>query len=385
MELILEKEIDQLVNHQAKHCVSIFLPTHIRGKEVLDKQDQHHLKALWDESRKELEDSGANSEEIDQIAKPIQELIEDEDFWRHQSHGLAVFAAPDLFEYFQLPVKFETHRYISNHFYVRSLAPALSADQKFYVLALQLDQLKFYEASEYSITEIEINDLVPENINEVVGYDYEEKHLEMRNQQQNDAGGQMFHGHGGANRDENAEILKFFQAVDKGLHNYLNDKKAPLLVFCQDNLFPIYQQANSYSKLYEKPIPGNPNDVGVIGLHEKAVDLLRDSFEADKRNKLRQFEEAEPAMKNDAVHDIIPFAFEGKIDTLFLENRTELWGSFEESTQKVNVHQEREKDSRSLMNLAARQVLKNDGKVYLIDSAFMPTKEAKMNAILRYS
>lgn len=385
MKLILETEINELLKYQAEYCVSIFLPTHIGGKEVLNGEDQRHLKTLWDKCRNQLESHEVDSEKIESIARPIRNLIEDDKFWRHQSHGLAVFSAPDFFEYKQLPVKFEAHTYIGNHFYVRSLAPSLSKYQKFYVLELQLDRLKFFEASEYSITEIEIHDLVPQNMKEVVGFDYEEKHLEMRNQQQNDAGGKLFHGHGGANRDRNEEILKYFQAIDRGLNNYLNTKDAPLVVFCQDNLFPIYQEANSYSNLYEKPIPGNPNDVEVMGLHEKAVELLKDYFEADKRKKLKLFKEAKPGMKSDLAHDIVPFAIEGKIDTLLLENRADLWGSYDEITQKVSTHDEREKDSLSLTNLAARQVLKNDGTVYLIDSAFMPNKKAKMNAILRYS
>ena len=385
MELILEKEIDQLVEYRSDYCVSIYLPTHIRGKEVLNKEDQHHLKSLWNECKEKLELRGADAKTIEKIAKPIQGLINDKNFWRHQSQGLAIFAAPDFFEHKSLPINFETNIYIADHFYVRSLAPILSTDQKFYVLALQLDEVKLYEASEYSISEIKVNDLVPENLNDVVGYDYQEKHLEMRNQQQHVAGGQMFHGHGGANRNNNKEILKFFQAVDSGLNDYLNTKRNPLVVFCQDYLFPIYQEANNYSNLYEKPIAGNPNDVDVLGLHERALDLLEDHFKANKEKKMHQYQEADPSMKSDAAHDLIPFAFEGKIDTLFLENRAELWGKYDQGIQKVSVHEKRKADNRSLMNLAARQVLKNDGKVYLIDSAFMPSKKSRMNAILRYN
>ena len=38
MELIQEKEISQLIEHQHEHYVSIFIPTNIAGKERLKKK-----------------------------------------------------------------------------------------------------------------------------------------------------------------------------------------------------------------------------------------------------------------------------------------------------------------------------------------------------------
>lgn len=385
MELIKKNQLNDLLTHWSEPCVSIFMHTNIAGKEVLENQDKTKLKSKWDQCSRELKKKGFTSERIEQIGKPIQELLEDEKFWKHQSHGLALFAAEDFFQEFRLPTNFEDHTYISDHFYVRSLADVLSANHKFYVLALQLEEVKLYKATEFSFSEVQVKDDVPANINDVVGYDYEEKHLQVRNQQQNDAGGSMFHGQGAGNREEKEEIFRFFNAVDKGIVKVLQGESVPLVVYCQDYLFPIYKEANSYQKLYEKPVKGNPNDVDVNGLHENAVDLLEDYFESEKRKKLKRYEEAKPEMKNDVVHDIIPFAFEGKIDTLFLENREELWGSFEENQQKVEIHEDRNDESLSLMNFAAMQVLKNDGTVYLMNSAFMPSKATKMNALLRYS
>ena len=385
MELIQEKEISQLIEHQHEHCVSIFIPTNIAGKEVFEEKDKHNLKTKWNECRRNLEDQDVAAQEIEQIAKPIKELLNDEEFWRHQSHGLAVFASANYFEYHRLPIKFVAHTYIANHFYIRSLAPALSSEQKFFILALQLGEVKLYEASEYSLVEIEMKDLLPANINDVVGYDYEEKHLQVRNQQPTDAGGALFHGHGAANKDEKKEILKYFQAVDRGLNDYLHEKTAPLLVFSQDYLFPIYQEANSYTNLYDQVISGNPNDVNEMGLHEKAVETIRPYLETKKRRKQDQYEEAEPALKTDLIHDIVPFAFEGKIDTLFLENRAEIWGNFDQATQKVAVEKQHLGDNFSLSNLAAKKVLEEGGTVYLVDAAFMPGNEAKASALLRYS
>lgn len=384
MELIEKKELNQLINFSSDPSISIFISTNIAGKNVLEESDRIKLKGKWDECKRELEDKGVSKEKIKKIEKPIQNLIDDSDFWRHQSNGLAIFAAEDFFKTFSLPIHFEDHTYISTDFYVRSLAPALSVDQKFFILALQLKEVKLYEATEYSLAELKVSDLIPDNINEQVGYDYEEKHLQMRSQQEGD-GNAIFHGHGGGDKDEKEEIYKFFNAIDKGISQVLHDEKAPLLVYCQDYLFPVYEKANSYQNLYEKPIKGNPNDVGLMGLHEKAIQTIEPYLEKEKQDKIEQHKEATPALKNDIIHDIIPFAFEGKIDTLFLENREEVWGVFDEKTQSVELHDKKGDNSVSLMNLAAKKVLENNGSVYLINSAFMPSKNSKINALLRYS
>lgn len=384
MELIEKKELNQLINFSSDPSISIFISTNIAGKNVLEESDRIKLKGKWDECKRTLENIGVSSVKIKKIEQPIQNIIDDSEFWRHQSNGLALFAAEDFLKVFNLPIHFEDHTYISTDFYVRSLAPALSVDQKFFVLALQLKEVKLYEATEYSLAEMKVNNLVPDNINEEVGYDYEEKHLQMRSQQEG-AGNAIFHGHGGSERDDKEEIYKFFNAIDKGISQLLHDEKAPLLVYCQDYLFPIYQKANSYQNLYEKPVKGNPNDVGLMGLHEKAVDTIKPYLEKEKQSKIEKYDEVAPVLKNDLIHDILPFAFEGKVDTLFLENREEIWGAFDESKQSVEVHDKEEATSISLMNLAAKKVLKNNGSVYLLDSAFMPSKNSKINALLRYS
>jgi len=44
--------------------------------------------------------------EIDTLIKPVEALIEDGEFWRHQSDGLAIFVAADVFRKFTVPISF---------------------------------------------------------------------------------------------------------------------------------------------------------------------------------------------------------------------------------------------------------------------------------------
>lgn len=259
-----------------------------------------------------------------------------------------------------------------------------SGNTRFYILALQLDRVQLYEGNLYSIGEVAVNDLTPSRLEDRVGYDFEEKALQYRSQ--NPATGEtIMHGQGAAERDRKNEILRFFRAVDKGLHEVLHNEKVPLVVACQDSFFPIYQEANTYKNLYEKPVPGNPSDYeNMLALHAAALDVLQPYFNKEKEDKMNQFKDLKPGRTSTAVSEIIPAIFEGKVDTLFLENREDIWGNYNEKMASVDVHDEPNSTNMSLMNLAAIKVIEQGGKVYLMENEFMPAQSSKMNAVFRY-
>lgn len=385
MALISQQEFEKLAQTKNEICVSIFIPTERAGKDVLEGKDSTHLKSQWQQVEKELEKKGVASEKISKMAKPVMELVNDKDFWRHQSDGLAVFVSEDIFEKYTLPIKFVAYHYIGQEFYVKPLVPAFSGDGRFYILALQLQEVKLYEATKYSVGEVHVEDLTPSRLEERVGFDYEPKTLQQKTIKVNSGKTEM-HGHDAADRERKNEILRFFRAVDKGLHTILHDENVPLVVYCQDYLFPIYEEANTYGHLFDQVVKGNPSDTDMLGAHEKALKTIDPYLRKEERDKLDKYNELNKTENTTSmVGDIIPAAYEGKIDTLFLENREEIWGSYDEKNMAVKVDEKHYDSNTSLMNLAAAKVIETGGKVFLIESAFMPEKESKMNALLRYT
>lgn len=390
MSLISKEEFSDLANFNNEICVSIFTPTQRAGKEVLEGKNQKHLKSQWKEVKTDLEKRGVSKERIDVIAEPVLKLIDDKDFWRHQSDGLAVFASEGIMRKYTLPINFEAHHYISREFYLKPLAPVFNSDGRFYLLEIQMDKVALYEASRYNIGKVEIDDLTPDRLEDRVGYDFEDKtrkHKTQRNSIGANANGTSTqHGYEPATRDRKNEFLRFFNAVDKGLDTILHDENVPLVVACQDYLFPIYQEANTYQHLYDKCVPGNPSDYRhMIDLHAKAVEQLEPFFNKEKEEKLKQFNELPPEKTAVGVSDILPAVFEGKVDTLFLQNREDIFGTFDEENMIVKVDTEQTDNNFSLMNYATKKVIDQGGNVFLLESAFMPQKETKMCALLRYN
>lgn len=67
-----------------------------------------------------------------------------------------------------------------------------------------------------------------------------------------------------------------------------------------------------------------------------------------------------------------------------MEEHEEIWGKYDERNREISVHDERKEYSTPLMDLAAKKTLQIKGRAYILNSAFMPEREAKINALFRY-
>ncbi len=366
-------------------CISIFLPTHRSGKEVTEMIDQKVLKQQVKEIIKKLKSDKLEENEIKDILEPVKKLVEDSGFWNHQSDGLAIFRNKNLLEYYKLPVHFESYTHIADHFYPTPLISYVNNSGKFYLLALSLSSVRVYECYSNRISELETEELIPEKLEKVVGFDYQEKSLQFR-QGQTGTNQPMFHGHGRANEEEKKlEIMKFFREVNKGLMQLLKDQEAPLVIATVDYLMPIYKEVNSYRNLQEDFIAGNPEHENPGTLQEKARTIVESYFKHEIINKVKAYELALSNHKASPNEDeIIPAAINKRVDTLFVKNGEKMWGIYDRSTNKI-ISLSRDSDQGTcLVNMAAMHTILNNGKVIIAEPDEMPEPLSKLNAIFRF-
>jgi hypothetical protein len=382
--LISEKQFRELANVHERYCISIFIPTFRAGEDVDSRKGQLRLKNRLKELKKKLQELELSENEIKKMIAPLQPFLEDVHFWRNQSDGLAIFLTNDQLEYFTLPVHFDEITYVADHFYLIPVFPLFNDDGKFYLLALSLQKIDFYECSRHFITEVYVEDLTPERLEDAVGYDYRDKSLQFRSPQGGSTGA-LFHGHGSGKEDKLQETEKFFRAVDEGLMNLLNDEKAPLVLACVDHYFPIYKKVTRYTNLFEKNVSGNPEEVDPVFLHEKAWSLVEDFFKQERKQKKENYNRNSDNEKTlDQLEEILPASFDGRIDTLFIQKGKDKFGTYHEGNRQVQVDKDPSVYSDSLFNLAVIHTLKNNGNVYLEEEENMPTKGHEINALLRF-
>ena len=384
MVLITKKEIEELDGIHGKSCISIFIPTHQTGEEVLQRKDVLQLKSQLKEVKNKLEKEELGLKEIDTLVAPIQELIDDRKFWRHQSDGLAIFCSDFFFKKFTLPIHFGAFNFVANGFYIKPLFPMFTGDGTFYVLALELENVKLYKGTRHSIVEVFIEDMIPSRMEERVGYDYKPESLQYKSGA--DAQGRaIYHGHAEADRNRKSEIADYFRAIDKGLMTLLKEDQIPMIVASQDYLFSIYKEETNYKHILENHISCNLSVTDKVLLHKLAWNEVAPIFDRERKDKLELFKEYDGSGRTSSdIGHILPAALDGKIDALFVENGADLWGIYDPEKRYVRIDEESLPSSVSLLNKAAIRTFLNGGKVYLLENDDMPNPHSKVNALYRY-
>ena len=385
MRLLTRQELRTLVEQRGEACVSIYMPTHRAGAEI--QQDPIRLKNLLREAEETLVTRGLRSPEAGELLEPAQKLLDDYEFWQHQSDGLAIFLTSQSSRAYRLPFKFDELVVVADRFHVKPLLPLLTVDGRFYVLALSQNEVRLLLGTRYSVGEVDLED-VPKSLADALKYDDPEKQLQFHTQTQTPGGrgdrGAAFHGHGVVSEEDKDDILRFFQKVEKGLQDVLNDEGSPLVLAGVEYLLPIYAEANTYPHLLSQGVEGNPEALSSEELHERGWAIVQPHFQEAQLEAIAEYKQL--VSTEQASHDIrtiVPAAHYGRVDTLFVAVGLQHWGAFDPQTDTIDLHAEEEPGDEDLLDLAAVQTLLHGGKVYALEPAEVPDG-APLAAVFRY-
>ncbi len=384
MTTISRKQIEDLARNHDKFCISIFIPTHKKGEPSLKGQDILEFKQQVKEVEKKLDERSLEKNQIKKYLKPLHEMLEDKSFWRHQSKGLAVFLSENIFEKFPLPISFNGYTHVSDTFFLKPLMPLFQRNTRFMVLALDLKRLQLYRVTEEGISEVSLPDTTPSELEEAVGHDYEENTLQTKSQHRG-VQSTVFHGQGAGKDDRKVEILKFFREINKGVIQILEEENIPLVLAGLDYLLPIYKQANTYENLSEIYLPINPFEMQPSELGKLAFEKMKQTFEKELEDKKAQFLKYQNTSKTSKnISEVLPAAFSGSVDSLFIEKGFDVDGIYESEKERVLTGDKNLPQNGSLTNLAAIQVFLKGGKVYLLEKDQMPLDNSEIVSLNRY-
>ena len=371
--------ITPLINHQGNICISLYMPAHRSGLET--QQDPIRLRNLMGQAATRLVQANMSSEEISALLAPASDLLEKSDFWQHQSDGLALFMGKNFFQYHRLPWEFNEFVSVSPTFYIKPLVQFLTGFGSYYILAASQNQIRVFQADGLSIEQLEPAS-IPTSLSEALRYDDPEQQLQLHSGHSN-GNTPLYHGQGAD--DQKTDILRFFQAVDRGLRSSLTITHRPLIFVGVDYLFPIYQQANSYPTLLDNSVQANPDMMSPQTLHQQTWPLAQNYFEqTPRRHKSRYLELAGSAYTSDRLIDILNAAHDGQVETLFVvSGQQHRWGIYDATSRQVVKRDDDDLTSDSLLNLAIVYTLNCGGEVFVMDIEDMPSNTLAA-AILRY-
>jgi hypothetical protein len=383
MDLLTKNDLKNLLENQKGLCISIFMPTHRSGPET--QQNLIRFKNLLREAERRLLATGLRASELEELLKPAQALLNDRSFWQYQSDGLVIFLSQETFSYYSFPLNFEELIVITDRFHTKPLLSLFNGDGRFYVLALSQNQVKLFQGTRFSVSELKLKG-VPKDIHEALKYDDSEKQLQFHTRTPGGTGKRaaMFHGHGIGKDDSKENTLRYFRQINKGVYDLLKEETAPLVLAGVDYLFSIYKEANTYPHLVEEGIVGNPEELSAQELHSRTWNIVKCLFLRAQGDAIKQYKQlANTKQASCDTSIIVPAAYHGRIELLFVAVGIHQWGTFNQDSNDVLVHQKAEPGSGDLLDFAAIHTLLNGGIVYAVKPKKVPD-DAPLAAVFRY-
>jgi len=358
------------------------MPTHAAGRD--GQQDALRLKNLVSQAKCGLVDQGMRAPDAKKLLAPVRELPAEPGFWEKRASGLAIFLSDGVFDRFRVPLELDETVIVNQRFQVKPLLPLLSTNDQFSLLAISQNRVRFFEGRRYSIHEVKVQGM-PENMERALNIDSADRGSQVHSAMRGDLGKQaaVFHGHGGERDAAKDDLARYFRMIDAALHRELRDQHAPLFLVGVRYLLPIYREVSSYAHIAADELPGNPDHLNERELHSRAWPLVEAHVESTRREataKYRQF--AGTGKTANDVRRIVPAAYQGQIETLFVDRNSHEWGLYDPMTGSVELRSPQRPGDDDLLDYAAVQTLLHRGSVFAVAPDQSPSPP--IAAVFRY-
>ena len=382
MEQLTLDGLKALAQHEQTPKISAYLPLNRGGPEI--QQNRTRYKNMLGDLQERLTAREMPEDELNGLFDPARALLDDDEFWNSPTDGIAIFAAPGLFQLYRLPYAVDEKLVVSPQFTLTPMMRMFNNNGRYYILAVSQNHARMFGANRFEIWPIPIPENVPTSLAEALKFDQLEKELQMHSNVGQGISGGIFHGSG--EEDNKERIQRYLNILDAGLKPMLREQRVPLVLAAVDYLHPIYHDQSEYQHITEKGIIGNPENVSMSELHAQSWPIVEPIFhqEIDAAKEVYGNLSATERSGTD-LREIVSAAVWARIDTLFVAEDSEVWGTFDPASSKVTVRKEgpRTYDDLALVDFAATHTLLNGGAVYVLPQDDMPA-DKPVAAIFRW-
>jgi hypothetical protein len=372
-------DLDELVAMDARPAVSIYLPTHVAGREI--RQDPIRLKKLLSSAAERLA-AERRRPEIEDFLGPAVSLVGDEEFWRHQQQGLAVFLATGFNRIHKLPFPVPEEALLGDHFHIKPLLPLFEDAGSFWLLTISAKHTHLYHGSRWEFSENKEIDL-PQGVGKIRGMtDYEETHY-----------GSPVGRHGGLAKAQSfgddpdhirtEELLEFLHRIVPPVEPLIKRSPAPVIVAAPPEVQGHFREIAGWKEIQPDGISENPDALSENELHRRAYALVESRLSEARAAAVDRLNALLAAGKATKPEEIVKAARYARVDTLFLAGDDHLWGWFDESEDRVVAHGSAADGDIDLLDFAALMTLRHGGSVTLVAREALPPPGLSA-AILRY-
>lgn len=330
----LDRELfDQLAAARGNEMISIYIPTHRRGREI--SQDRIRLKNELAAASDQLAERGRKPRERSDRLSAAETLLDDREFWEHQSSGLGIFI-DDRGGVSTVSLSTEVGPIctVMPVFLLRPLAGDLQLPV-LPVLALTRGFVGLYQSGVNGVVRVEAD--LPESFEDVNWFVDREKQRQQHPDRAGTARGR--HGHE-PNARENEDVRRFLREVADALPPV--EKGIPLIVLGDDDLVGRFEKEAEQTTV-SPANSGLSSPISETQIFEQARPLVEDLDQQAEAAAMTEARE-QLGMGNATadIEDALTDAISGRTGTVVFHRGLEpAWGRVDETSMKIVVHDER--------------------------------------------
>ncbi|CAO3373470.1 baeRF3 domain-containing protein [Azospirillum argentinense] len=391
--MFCKHDLERLLTVDAAPAVSIFLPTHIAGRDI--RQDVIRLRNLLAKAQDQLcEKHGLRRPDAEAFLKPASDLLEQGEFWRHMDRGLAIFLARGVSAIHRVPVELPEEVVVNARFTLRPLLPLLADDGTFMILAVTAGRARLFCATRHGIAEEDAG--LPQGVAEIHAETNFESNLHSappaRHADRTDRGGvSMVKTHNFGEDPEGlrkAHLIEYLGRVAGRARDHLKPFRGPLVLVADEEVQGHLRKDAHLQGALDEGVVTNPDALDVEELHRRAYAVVRPMFESTRRTAVERFK-ALHGDRNTAertttrAEDVMVAAREGRVGVLLVAGNEKVWGHFREDYHRAfPLHHETD-GAIDLVEEAATETLLRGGEVHVVTKEELPSG-ASTAAILRF-
>lgn len=378
-------QLDALRAHGEAPCVSLYQPTHRTFPD--SQQDPIRFRNLLREAEASLATLDGDVDR-DALLAPMRALLDDPEFWRRRTEGLACFAAPGRFEYHELVRPTPERVVVADSFHVKPLHRIVQSAERFQVLALDRESARLFEGDRDALHEVTIT-AFPTTLVDALGDQRTEAHV-YGSVPVGGAGGMQGRGsvgHGqGQRKDEiDVDIERFFRVIARGvLETYSRPTGLPLVLCALAEYHAPFRDAMHNPQLLADGIAHHPSAYDVDALRAAAWAVLEPHFVARLAAHVERLGTARAHERGSDDPDAVALAaLGGRVELLLVEAERVVPGRIDRETGRIVTGELADPRIDDVLDDLAELTLDMGGEVVVVPAARMPVTSG-VAAIYRF-
>ncbi len=246
---------------------------------------------------------------------------------------------------------------------------------------------KIFRGDAYGMELLEVEGL-PNGMDDVIHFEEKDAQQTMRRAGAGAGRGAIsganYHGHGPGLADETEWVIQYLKEVNQTLWTeLLSQESAPLILAGTEQITGLYRQISKYN-IVEQSLTGNFDHEDKNSVYQKVREIAAPFFRENVRKALKTYyDNSTTELTSSIPEDVIPASFYSQISDLFIVKDAHIWGTFDEASNELVIHEEKQEGDTCLLNKAAIKTLKNGGAVHVLEQDKMPA-DSKIAAFMRF-